>query len=73
MKFADTPPEEVVNRQSKRTKTKNLSKNKEKVAKNVQKKGEDAIELLRRQKKLDEAFNDRGERLYEALMKKFIK
>lgn len=73
LKFADTPPEEVVKRQSKRTKTKNLSKNREKFAKNVQKKGKDAIERLKRDGKLDEAFVDRGERLYEALMKKFIK
>jgi hypothetical protein len=45
------------------------------MVKGVKKKGDEAIKSLKNTKppKLDEAFNDRGERIYEALMKKFIK
>lgn len=78
-KFADASPEDIVDRQSSATKAQGgLSKgrkgfDREKFAQKVNKAGKQGLEKLRRDGKLDEAFVDRGERLYEALMKKFIK
>ena len=76
-KLPKADPEDVVAAQAKRSKTlRGKSKEQQdKMVKGVKKKGDEAIKSLKNTKppKLDEAFNDRGERIYEALMKKFIK
>lgn len=74
-KLPKADPEDVVDAQAKRSKTLR-GKDKEqqaKMVKGVKNRGDEAIKFLKNAGKLDEAFVDRGERLYEALMRKFIK
>jgi hypothetical protein len=68
-------PEDVVQAMALRSKTYRGTAEDQmaRMMKGVTDKGSDAISTLKSQDKLDEAFDERNERLYEALMKKLVK